>query len=385
MEMISFVLNNFNNRELAFLSWAAIVIFYFVLVNATSVNKLAKSLLKAILSRHILSTITLMAGYMYLLISLLRYFNIWDASDLKTTIIWFFFSGILLLKTAVQSNKNYGFISETIKSAVSISVVIEFILRLESFSYPVELLMIPILALILGLSYQAENMNNVSNVQRFLDYLIIVIFLVLLIGSINNIFFKSIDLFSIAVLKSFSMPIVLTICFLPFLIFISVYSLYQFEFVRLNLRIRDKKLRRLAIEFLESFDILAGKYNQQDDGIWFSSAPLHEFGEGFFPNNIGYYISGERQLAKKLILKLNINEPKYITDAKQFFIEVASVLVERACEIKSPKGLTENIQNELSFKLKNDDTSVKFHKEEWNNNDPDKYSLVLKIKSYNDL
>lgn len=436
-------MESLNNRELSLITWVVFVFVFFFLKHPSQSKDLFKSVLKAIFSRHILFSLTLMAGYVGLFVYFLFLYEIWETKHLKSTIIWFIFSGIVLFKNTIQAKDSYKFLMQTVKGSITVAVILEFIIGIESFSFITELLLLPFLVILYSLSYQAKSMKDVILVHKFIDIMIVVIFFILLINAINNLFIKSIDLTSVEIIKDFSMPIILSLCLIPFLAFMSIYSVYQYEFVRLRFRIRNSKLRFLAklytfaafnvrlklfrrwsrlhniddiqnhhdliesikeifriiklensprclpnqdnwspfhaAEFLDNIGLNAGNYNRQDDGVWFSCSDFVEFGDGFPQNNMRYYITGERELAKKLLLKMNVNQLEYLDSAIDRMLNAIDLLVNKACESGCPEVVKLNVKTLTDYETECNSVRINFSVEKWDNNLSKGLSMSLEL------
>lgn len=64
-----------------------------------------------------------------------------------------------------------------------------------------------------------------------------------------------------------------------------------------------------ASKFLEAHDLATGDYHRFYDGQWYASSPMRKLNEtSILPDNIAYYIEGDENAAKRLKVRLNVND-----------------------------------------------------------------------------
>lgn len=64
-----------------------------------------------------------------------------------------------------------------------------------------------------------------------------------------------------------------------------------------------------ATKFLAEQGLTTGDYHRLDDGQWWASSPMVELNEAaILPDNIAYYIEGDESAAKRLKVKLHVND-----------------------------------------------------------------------------
>lgn len=71
-----------------------------------------------------------------------------------------------------------------------------------------------------------------------------------------------------------------------------------------------------------------GDYHPSFDDEWYASSTMLELDGGVFPNNLAYYIEGDQHAARRLKLKLNINNPEYAANAEEGLWIAARILLQ---------------------------------------------------------
>lgn len=119
--------------------------------------------------------------------------------------------------------------------------------------------------------------------------------------------------------------------------------------------------------------------NPEDMG-WGSLTDYYQFGEQKdgvgMQNNLAYYLEGEENYAKNLLLNLNVNNPKSKKEAVKLFSETTETTF-KTLEIEIPQGLLEAIKNGKDFKSENDNFTTDFKIE---NSNIDTYKMEIVSK-----
>ena len=111
-----------------------------------------------------------------------------------------------------------------------------------------------------------------------------------------------------------------------------------------------------------------GHYKKLYEDEWFASSPYLEIGYGVLPNNVAYYLEGNRFAVTKLKLKMNINEQEQSAEAHSILCDLASALHLYALGSELTQGFKNaimeggNIEGQVKTKL------VSVSTERWKNN-----------------
>lgn len=112
--------------------------------------------------------------------------------------------------------------------------LLQFVINFYNFSLITELILLPILVFIRMLqAFEGLESKN-ARVAKTLTNLMSIFGFGLLIYSIYKMANGFSDFLKLGTLHSFILPIILTILFLPYLYFLSLYSIYESYFIRLD-------------------------------------------------------------------------------------------------------------------------------------------------------
>lgn len=226
--MIDQILQIFNTRELAIIIWTIFFIvfvsfkskgiyrdFYNILKNAGALWKMFGSMLL----------------YVSLCIFILYKFSWWNLDLLKITIFWFFGWALVVLFKVNKINTDKNFLKKTIFELAGFTAFISFVTNFYTFHLLLELILVPFLVLVGGVLALAQT-KGISKITTLCNGILAILGLTFLV--INGI--KAVANFrefaSITTLQEFTIPIILSIIFLPYLYFLAVYMKYEQEKAR---------------------------------------------------------------------------------------------------------------------------------------------------------
>ena len=244
MELFQKMQTVFSNREIATFFWIIIAIILLQFNNPF--RKSTKGVLRAFLKWKIISMILFAVLYSNGIMYFLSYIEFWDTSMLKDSIFWLILSAFVVLFNINNASKDRNYFRDIVFDNFKIVVAFEFVVNIHDFGLTFEFIFIPImvsLALILALSETKEETKILSKV---IGGMFSVFGLIVIILSIIDIV-KSINVYAtFDTLKSFLLPIILTIAFIPCAYLIALIMNYESLFSRIGYYLTDKKVRRYA-------------------------------------------------------------------------------------------------------------------------------------------
>ena len=166
----------------------------------------------------------------------------WDFSHLKTTILWFLFSAMAIFVRSDNVENRNKFFKEATLDNFKVTAFIEFFANFYVFNKAIELLFIPITALLGASLALAEHDKKYTSATKVLQYAISIVGTIILIYALNQIIKDYSSFFNMDTLKDVTIPITLSISLLPFIYLLLVYIKFETLFVRLPYFINDKKL-----------------------------------------------------------------------------------------------------------------------------------------------
>ncbi len=229
-----------SNREVAILLWFFIFSVW-ALFKAKVGRQLIDMLRILVTSRSILIIISSMTFYVLGSVYFLDSIDYWNAEHTKNTIIWF---GSVALVTMFRSNKavdDEHYFKKAILDNLKLIAVIEFVINFHTLSIWSELVLIPITFSLGAVHAYTEvyDREGYDEAHKLVTNLLVIIVVALLAYEITQIYNNPGKFFTIGTLVDFTMPIVLSMMFLPFMYLLVVYMLYENIFGRLRLFIDE--------------------------------------------------------------------------------------------------------------------------------------------------
>ena len=124
--------------------------------------------------------------------------------------------------------------------------MLEFIINLYVFNLAVELVLMPILFIIVLISAFAELKEEYRLVKKVFDYILGIIGICFILFAFANIFIDFRSFANMDNLRSFLLPPILTIVFLPFMYLFTLFIMYESYFIRLDIFNENKAITRYA-------------------------------------------------------------------------------------------------------------------------------------------
>ncbi|QKS73063.1 hypothetical protein FLK61_41475 [Paenalkalicoccus suaedae] len=238
----------FSTREISIAIWTIVFLIYIIYLafNKLNVRKATYELLSAIINKHLFVFIIITFSYSILWIYLVSGLSIWDWIYLKDVLLWVLLIGIPFCFNAIVS-KDKNYFSDTIKNSLKIAVLIEFIVGTFTFNLSIELILVPLSTLLFLLYFVSKQNVTYKPAEKLLSFLISTIGLIVLFLAGRSAIQSYSELNFIELLITFSIPITMTIIFLPLSYSFALYSNYELLFKRLEFSLPDNKKRNKAI------------------------------------------------------------------------------------------------------------------------------------------
>jgi hypothetical protein len=220
----------FNNREIALLLWIALIVL------AVLLSKLRKSLVpifKILTSKMFLIVFSLIGAYLYGIILLLQNLEVWQSSNLKDVLFWPFSVGLILV-FKINEAKSNAYFKGIFLSAIKWTIVLEFIVKLYSFSLLTEIIILPVLVFLAMTQAFAEMDEKHKMVSKFLQNVIAVAGLLIFSFSLYKTLINFDAVLTFQNLVVFLLPSTITVLFIPFVYLLALYSTYESYFIHLD-------------------------------------------------------------------------------------------------------------------------------------------------------
>ena len=237
------MVGDFSNRDIVFLLVLAAVAA--VALSRAGARAMIASLLGAF--RPFAFVVLGFAAYFGALIVAAQQVGLWNASLVKDAIAWFLLAGLLLLFRFTKTYEDRSFYGRTLRGLIGVSVAVEFLISLTSFSFAAELLLLPAIVVLVLFSAVAGMKPETRRVKSIADGLLAILGLIVIGGTAVTLTSTWAALDKTKLALSFLLPLWATIGCLPFVFVFGLYANYQSKFGQINWAApQDRRARRRA-------------------------------------------------------------------------------------------------------------------------------------------
>ena len=237
----------FSTRELATAFWTGIILVAVGMAIVTN-KKARKSfieVLKCFFGRKIRMLWEIYFLYIGIITFLFSRLPIWESIYLKDIIIWTLFSGLTICINAVAGEADEKYILKVLKDNIRFTMVTELLLSTFTFSFWVELIIIPITTVIVLFDTVAEHKSDAIAVHKLLQDVIAFAGLCVILQTVRVGILEYRELNVINTLVSFFIPIVYLLLVTPLEYAFELYSKYEMLFIQMHFKEpSDKMVRR---------------------------------------------------------------------------------------------------------------------------------------------
>jgi len=237
-------MNIFSTRELATAFWTGIILVAVGMAIVTN-KKARKSfieVLKCFFGRKIRMLWEIYFLYIGIITFLFSRLPIWESIYLKDIIIWTFFSGLTICINAVAGEADEKYILKVLKDNIRFTMVTELLLSTFTFSFWVELIIIPITTVIVLFDTVAEHKSDAIAVHKLLQDVIAFAGLCVILQTVRVGILEYRELNVINTLVSFFIPIVYLLLVTPLEYAFELYSKYEMLFIQMHFKEPSDKM-----------------------------------------------------------------------------------------------------------------------------------------------
>ncbi|MFA5933423.1 MAG: hypothetical protein WC826_05150 [Microgenomates group bacterium] len=231
---------SFNNRERAIVVWLLLFSLWILFRKDTRVAVF--NVLKAFFDKKIISIVLGMLLYTSLIVFSLYKLRLWNAFLLKDTIFWVIGTALVLLFNTNKAMQNASFFKDTVLNAFKLVVILEFVINFYTLNFWLEMVLIPTLVIIGGMSALTEIQAEYKTVKRFINSLLAIIGFLMVIYATGNVVANYQTFVTLKNLNTLVLPPLLTLFYIPYLYFFALIMAYETLFVRLGIFVKDKHL-----------------------------------------------------------------------------------------------------------------------------------------------
>ena len=237
----------FSTRELATAFWvgAILIAVGMAIVTNKKIRQGFIGVLKCFFNRKLRKLWEIYFLYIGIITLMFSRFPIWKNIYLKDIILWTLFSGLTICMNAVAGEADEKYISKVLKDNIRFTVVTEFLLSTFTFSFWVELIIIPITTVIVLFDTVAEHKSDAIAVHKLLQDVMAFAGLCVILQTVRVGILEYRELNVINTLVSFFIPIVYLLLATPLEYAFELYSKYEMLFIQMHFKEpRDKKVKR---------------------------------------------------------------------------------------------------------------------------------------------
>lgn len=234
-----------NNREVSVIFWLSVFIVW--ALSQKNIRESIFNIVKVFFEKKIIIPILLAVLYASLIIYVLSEVKLWNNLLIKDTIYWFLGTALILMINSNKANQDDRYFRKIFLKSLGAVVAFEFIINLYPFSLITEIILVPFLTFIIMLITVAEMNKEHDQVRRILSYFLTFISVYIIYFIISNIINDFDGFATINNLRTFILPPILSIGFLPFIYIMALWIKYDEIFIRLKIGLdKDVKLARFA-------------------------------------------------------------------------------------------------------------------------------------------
>lgn len=228
-----------NNRELSLLIWIIFVVIYCLCY--PKLRNCLFQVIKSFFAWKLTLAYILMFTYIICTVWILKTLSIWKVSHISLTVLWCLCTAFVMF-FGFEKTKDPNFFKDSVKNNINGLVFVEFFVNLYVFSFWIEFMIVPILAIIGIMKAITESNKEYKPVDRLIDYILGIAGSFLLIYAFYKMVTDFNNFATINNLESFYMPILLSILFVPFVYMAALTVAYEMFFVRLGFFVPDRKV-----------------------------------------------------------------------------------------------------------------------------------------------
>lgn len=235
------VLQAFSTRELAYAFWLMALLVYALTIPGA--RKSVGGMLGVVGHWKVVLILLLLSAYVALTVYALSKTGLWVPALWKDTLVWFVTVALASLLETGKALEEKRFFEGILGRAIAIAVVVEYIVNLYTFPLLVEILTFPVLFTLSMASAFGATGSEHRRVGKFADMILAFYVVTVLILSISTV---AGQILTWEGFRAFILPVTLTICLLPYLYGLVLFSGYENLFLRLRFLTTDDEIQRYA-------------------------------------------------------------------------------------------------------------------------------------------
>lgn len=170
--------------------------------------------------------------------------GLWHTSSSRETLYWFVGGVLVFAGGATHAVGEPEYFKRTIRRAVKLTLVIEFIVGFYVLPFVAELFLVPVIALLAGMGVVSEHDPKLDPARRVVNGALAAVGLAVFVFAAVSALGDLDGLFTFESAEDLLVAPALTLALLPFLYLVGVLSAYEQVFMRIDFCIEDRQLAR---------------------------------------------------------------------------------------------------------------------------------------------
>jgi len=263
--------SSIDNRELAIIIWLVVIIS--ILSMYSKLRSSMLDVIKTIFVKPVIAAFSILAIYYFLIVLFLQWTGLWTTSQLKLTVFWFITVGLAGIFSTNSIRKQSSYFKKSIRSNFQLTILFDFFINLYKMPLIAEFIFLPIMTILFMLQTVSETDKELEYARKFFSTLIIIISSILLLFLMYQTIINIQSYTNFNSFLDFILPVIFSLLLLPFLWILVVYIAYEEVFIRLKFIVPDSALhpyikQSLMLNFKGRTDLL---------DAWFKTAWHNDF------------------------------------------------------------------------------------------------------------
>lgn len=233
-----------DNREQAIVVWVLAIACF--ALSKSDIRQAFGHVIRALVAPKLLLLFVSAGVYTVGVVYAAHVLGLWHTSSLKETLYWFVGGALVFFGGATHAVGEPECFKRTIRRAVKLTIVIEFVVGFYVLPFAAELLLVPVIALLVGMSVVGEHDSKLDPARRVVNGALgavgLAVFAVAAVSALGDID----GLFTFESAEDLLVAPALTLALLPLLYLVGVLSAYEQVFMRIDFVIENEQLGRQA-------------------------------------------------------------------------------------------------------------------------------------------
>lgn len=219
-----------NNRETAAVIWLGVLLLY--ALSQREIRESFGAVLRSLFAPKLFSMLVAMAAWIVGLIWLAASVGGWRMDQGGDTVAWYFATGCVMFGASVRLFDRDGGVPRMLRRALHVTLVVEAFVNLYVFSLPVEVFLVPVVALFASMSVVAEYQEGVEAAKKLADAAAGLVGVAMVGYVVAKLATDFHDFDQGRGLRAFALPVWLTLGFVPFCVGLGLWSRHEQETIR---------------------------------------------------------------------------------------------------------------------------------------------------------